>query len=82
MQIISYFAGTLALMAYLPQTIKTIRTRHTKDLSLPTFLMLCSAAVLWTIYGIGEGIPAIWVTNSIIAIFSIIILTIKIKDKD
>lgn len=82
MEIVGIVAGALTLVGYLPQTLKTIATRRTKDLSLPTFLILGVSAILWTIYGISEALPAIWVTNSIVAVCSIIITTIKLSNKD
>jgi len=78
MNVIGYLAGLLTLIGYLPQTIKTIRTRHTKDLSLPTFIIIGTSAVLWTVYGLGNSKPAIWVTNSIVALCSLIITAIKL----
>ena len=53
MEYVGYFAGLFTLVGYLPQTIKTIRSKRTKDLSLPTFLIIGTSAVLWTIYGLG-----------------------------
>jgi MtN3 and saliva related transmembrane protein len=71
-------AGTLTLVGYLPQTLKTIRTRKTKDLSLATFFIIGTSALLWTIYGYSKHLPSIWVTNLVVTICSCIILAIKI----
>ncbi|HSW37693.1 MAG TPA: SemiSWEET family transporter [Candidatus Saccharimonadales bacterium] len=79
MKVIGYLAALFALIAYLPQTIKTIRTKHTKDLSLPTFLIICGAAILWTIYGFGIGKPAIWLTNIVIALCTFTIVILKLQ---
>ena len=78
MNYIGYLAGILTLVGYLPQTIKTIRTRHTKDLSLWTFLIIGLAAIMWTIYGLYKGLPALWVPNGIIAVCSGVITFIKL----
>jgi len=80
MELIGVLAGTLTLVGYLPQTIKTIRTRRTKDLSLWTFLIIGSSALLWTIYGISTSTPAIWVTNGVVTICSLIIVYIKLSE--
>jgi len=81
MEIIGILAGALTLVGYLPQTIKTIRTRHTKDLSLTTFIIIGSSAVLWTIYGLSKSVPAIWATNVVVAICSLIIVGIKLTEE-
>jgi MtN3 and saliva related transmembrane protein len=78
MNLVGYLAGLLTLVGYLPQTVKTIRTRKTKDLSLLTFAIIGTSAILWTIYGLSNAKPAIWVTNGIVAACSLIITTLKI----
>jgi MtN3 and saliva related transmembrane protein len=75
---VGYLAGLLTLIGYLPQTIKTIRTRKTRDLSLGTFLVIGASAVLWAIYGLAIKQPAIWVTNTVVAVCSIIITYLKL----
>jgi MtN3 and saliva related transmembrane protein len=78
MDIIGYIAGALTLIGYLPQTIKVIRTRRTKDLALATFLIIGLSATLWTIYGLSKDQPAIWFTNAVVAICSLIIIYLKL----
>ena len=78
MDFIGYFAGALTVAAYFPQALKTIRSRKTRDLSLLTFTVLTTSAVLRTIYGIGNDKPAIYATNGIVAILSSIIFAMKI----
>lgn len=78
MEFVGYLAGFLTLVGYLPQAVKTIRTRRTKDLSLPTFLIIGISALLWTVYGLHRGTPAIWVTNAVVTACSAIIVSIKL----
>ena len=80
MNLVGYLAGILTLIGYLPQTVKTIRTRQTKDLSLLTFLIIGTSAVLWTVYGYSYDKPAIWFTNGVVAVCSIIITMIKLRE--
>lgn len=75
-------AGALTLVGYLPQTLKTIRTRKTKDLSLATFLIIGVSALLWTIYGLANNLPSIWATNAVVTLCSVIILSIKFRQKE
>lgn len=79
MDIVGYLAGLLTLVGYLPQTLKTIKTRRTKDLSLPTFVIIGISAALWTVYGLHTGHPAIWLTNGVVALCTLIIVVIKIR---
>ncbi len=81
MEIIGFAAGILSLIGYLPQTLKTIRTRRTKDLSLPTFLTVAISAILWVVYGFAHNAPAIWLTNSVVAVCGVIITIIKLRQR-
>jgi MtN3 and saliva related transmembrane protein len=60
---LGYFAGSLTVLSFLPQVIRTWKTKHTRDLSLSMFALLVTASTLWIIYGvIIESWPVI-VTN-------------------
>jgi MtN3 and saliva related transmembrane protein len=50
-QHLGYFAGLLTVGAFLPQVIRTWRTRRTGDLSLATFALLITTGSLWMVYG-------------------------------
>jgi MtN3 and saliva related transmembrane protein len=81
-KLLGLIAGFLTTMAFLPQVIKTWRTRSAKDLSLVMFLLYCLGVFLWTIYGIMiDELPVIlW--NIITLILAAVILFFKIKFKD
>lgn len=74
-------AGFFTTISFLPQVIKTWRTKETKDLSLGTFSLLWIAGILWTIYGIIlQELPLIlWNTTSAALVLIIIIFKLKYK---
>ena len=79
--IIGMLAAFLTTFAYLPQSIKTIRTKHTKDISLFTVIMLEFGLITWLIYGLLiNSIPVI-AANTVSIVFITIILVMKIKYK-
>ena len=45
-------AGTLTSVAAIPQVIKTMQTRHVRDISIWQPLLLSFGVALWMIYGI------------------------------
>ena len=49
---LGYFAGTLTVLSFLPQVIRTWKSRQTRDLSLGMFTLLVTASSLWIIYGL------------------------------
>ena len=74
-------AGLLTTFAFLPQVIKSWKTKATKDLSLPTFILQCGAVVLWVIYGtfIKELPVILWNALTAVLVFIIIILKLRYK---
>ncbi len=50
-QIIGLMAGALTTISFLPQAIKTWRSKSAKDISLAMFLCFCVGVILWIIYG-------------------------------
>jgi MtN3 and saliva related transmembrane protein len=60
---LGYFAGSLTVLSFLPQVIRTWRTRQTRDLSLGMFALLVTASSLWILYGAIIGSWPVIVTN-------------------
>ncbi|MBI4114868.1 MAG: hypothetical protein HY445_03440 [Candidatus Niyogibacteria bacterium] len=59
-EIIGYLAGVLTAGTMVPQIIKSIRTKHVRDLSIYMVLMYVLNAGLWVTYGISiSSIPLI-----------------------
>jgi len=56
-------AGTLTVASFLPQVIRTWRSRKTGDLSLGMFALLVTASTLWIIYGFVINDLAVILTN-------------------
>lgn len=80
MEALGYIAAFFSLIGFLPQTIKTIRTKQTRDLSLTSFGLIVVSTSLWCLYGLSIGSPAIWFTNGFIAVCSTMIVVIKIRN--
>lgn len=72
-------AGTT--FAFLPQSIKAIKTRHTKDLSLAMLVMMEAGIICWLIYGILDYDIPIIAANSVSIFFMTVTLWLKIKYK-
>ena len=78
-QILGLVAGAVVIIAALPQIIQIIRTKQTRDLSLPTYIFLNIGTFLWVVYGILTRQAAIIIPNAIFQIFNLTILYLKIK---
>lgn len=74
-------AGALTTVAFVPQVIKTWKTKSAGDLSLGMYSIFCTGVLLWLLYGIIIGDIPIIVANVITLILALIILYFKIMYK-
>jgi MtN3 and saliva related transmembrane protein len=76
---LGYFAGSLTVLSFLPQVIRTWKTKQARDLSLGMFALLVTASTLWIIYGvIIESWPVI-VTNVGMVVLNGALATAKLR---
>jgi len=74
-------AATCTTISFLPQAIRVIRTKRTRDISLWMYIIFSFGTFLWLTYGfLTKDIPLIS-ANSITFTLSLIILTMKLKYK-
>ena len=79
--VIGTIAAVCTTIAFLPQTLKTIKSKHTKDLSLGMYTILSVGVFLWFLYGlILKEFPIIF-ANGITFIFTVVIIFLIIKYK-
>jgi len=76
---IGYGAATLTTLAFLPQLVKTWRSRSAKDVSLGTFLMFTLGVLLWLVYGLLLGVWPMILANSLTLLFAATILGLKLR---
>jgi MtN3 and saliva related transmembrane protein len=60
---LGYVAGILTVSSFLPQVIRSFRTRQTRDLSLGMFTLLTTASSLWVVYGVVTSDWPVILTN-------------------
>ncbi|MFC2137141.1 SemiSWEET transporter [Bacteroidota bacterium] len=77
--ILGYIAAFCTTLSFVPQAAKVIKTKETKAISLPMYLLFNVGIVLWLIYGIMLNEWPIILANAITISLTIIILTMKIK---
>lgn len=74
-------AGLLTSIAAVPQVIKTLRSRHVRDLSIWQPLLLSVGIALWLIYGIVIGDTPLIVANITPLICNLMLTFMKIRFK-
>ena len=63
--IFGYFAAILTTAAFLPQLIKTLKTKKADDVSLTTLVMFIIGVLSWIIYGYTISSKPILIANLI-----------------
>ena len=71
--ILGYVSATFTTIAFLPQIIKTIRTKSAKDVSMGMFVFFTTGVFLWIIYGVLTKTMPLIIANSVIFCLSLII---------
>ena len=81
MSLVGYAAGILATAAFVPQVLKTWKTKSTKDISLVMFITFTTGIFLWLVYGILISSWPIIIANIVTFTLASIILILKLKYK-
>jgi len=76
---IGLVAGTLTSIAAIPQVIKTLKTRHVRDISVWQPLLLAFGVALWMMYGILINDVPLIVANITPLICNVILTGMKIR---
>ena len=76
-----FIAAALTTASFLPQAIKTVRTKNTSSISLSMYSLFTLGTLLWLLFGILSNNMPITVANAVTLVFAIIILFYKLKFK-
>ena len=80
-EILGYTAGTISAVTFLPQVIKTWKTKSAGDISLMMFLLATASVIAWLVYGILIANGSIIYTNATILVLSSVMLLFKFRYK-
>ena len=76
--IFGYLAAILTTAAFLPQLIKTLKTKKADDVSSTTLIMFIVGVFSWIIYGYAISSKPILIANLVTLILNLMILISKI----
>lgn len=77
--IIGFAAAAMAAVIFLPQVIKTVKTKDTKGLSLSSFILISLSNSLWLTYGLLSSDTAIILSQVFLFPMGLTILVYKVK---
>lgn len=81
--LIGLIAAFCSTISFVPQAMKTIKTKEVRDLSLGMYILFSMGSSFWVLYAILTKDLPVFLANSIVFIFvfTVLILIIKYKDK-
>lgn len=72
-------AGALTTIAFVPQLVRTWRTRSARDISLGMFVFFTVGVALWLVYGVLTGARPVIVANAVTLTLALAILAMKLR---
>ena len=78
-ELVGWTAGVFGIILYMPQLIKSGKTKKTKDLSLLLCIFIVIDCYIWVVYGILKGDQVITFINLGISFLGITQLTMKLR---
>lgn len=79
--LIGMIAGACTTVAFVPQVVKTWRTRSTEDISLAMFAIFGLGVLLWLVYGLYIDSLPIVIANTITLVLAGTIVVLKLRFK-
>lgn len=74
---IGMVAGTLTTCAFLPQVVRTVRTKSSKDLSWSWLFMFLTGVSLWLVFGLMSASLSVSVANAITLVCVLVLVATK-----
>jgi MtN3 and saliva related transmembrane protein len=78
MELIGIVAGCCTTASFVPQVVRTWRTRSVGDISLRMYLLLCIGVLLWLFYGALVGSVAVLAANAVTLLLAASVLGMKL----
>ena len=77
--VIGLVAAFCTTTSFIPQAIKSVRTKQTDGISLPMYVVFTFGTAMWFIYGLASSNVPVVLANGVTLILSSVILFVKIK---
>jgi len=79
--LVGYIAGALTTISFIPQVVRALKLKETRDLSLAMLVLFAAGILLWTCYGFWTGSLPIIAANIITFVLILVLLCLKIRYK-
>ena len=76
---VGYVAAALTTVAFVPQALKTLRSRDTRSISLGMYVVFTVGRCFWLAYGIVLGSWPMLLSNVVTLALALVILALKLR---
>lgn len=80
-EMVGSLAALLTTLAFVPQVVKTLRTRQTRDISLSMWSLFCAGVAMWLVYGLLLGAWPVILANAATLLLAGIVLAVKLANR-
>lgn len=74
---VGYAAGAMTVIAFVPQVLKTWRSRSASDVSLAMYLIFAFGVFLWMVYGIVIHSTPVVAANAVTFLLALTMIVFK-----
>lgn len=78
-ELVGGLAALLTTLCWLPQALKLLRTRETRDLSLIAYVAFSAGVLLWLLYGLLIGSVPVIAANAVTLVLALGIVSLKLR---
>lgn len=76
---VGFLAAALTTASFVPQAVRTWRTRETRGISLVMYAVFSTGVALWVLYGFLAPSWPVLAANLVTLIFAVAILVMKVR---
>ena len=76
---VGVLAGLLTSTSFVPQVVKTLKTRDTAAISLGMYAAFTAGVAIWLVYGVLTGSISIMLTNAFTLLLAGAVLALKLR---
>ena len=77
--VIGLVAGALTTISFVPQVVRTWRTKRADDVSLSMLVLFLCGVTLWEIYGLSIGAMPVIIANAVTVPLAITMVVLKLR---
>ena len=72
-------AGVLTTISFVPQVVKTWKTKRADDISMGMLVLFVTGVALWLLYGLMVGAAPVIAANSVTVVLALVMVILKAR---